>query len=447
MNKNNKNNPLLLLINPKIKYNLNKFNFLPPVALGIIADLTPKNWTTLIIDENINPVDELNLQADLVGITTNTLNISRAYEISKKYSDIGIKVILGGSHASAFPDEAQKYATSVVCGEVETIWKNIINDFENDSLKNLYHSNDFQYTEINMQLFDNKYIIDAFETSRGCINNCAFCGVHVPKTRPYTRKPIGMIINELKNSKNQYFSFIDNNFYGNDDEYLISLFESMLKHNIKKYWQTGVSVNFFKNKELVKLSAKAGAKMLFVGFESDTELSLKELSKKNYIDSSNIFQEYKEIVKSCHKNNIIITGNYMIGLDSDNEQRINERTMFFKELKLDQCACVIVTPLPKTKLFNKYKSENRLLYTNFPEDWKKYCYSNSIVKHDTLSNEKIEQLYYEKNKLFQISGLKIFKTIFVTKSIGGFIYFYYFCKNFGKYQNSFIERLLKIFKK
>ena len=74
----------------------------------------------------------MNLQfeeADLVGITAFTSNINRAYEIARMYREKKIKVIMGGIHISMLPDEALQYADAVVIGEVEGIWKQVIDRF------------------------------------------------------------------------------------------------------------------------------------------------------------------------------------------------------------------------------------------------------------------------------------------------------------------------------
>jgi hypothetical protein len=49
----------------------------PPVALGILAALTPKDWQVRISDENFAPFEQA--EADLVGLTAFTNTAPRAY--------------------------------------------------------------------------------------------------------------------------------------------------------------------------------------------------------------------------------------------------------------------------------------------------------------------------------------------------------------------------------
>jgi len=80
----------------------------PSLALVIIASLTPKPHEVYIEDENLRPLDTSDTP-DLVGISVNVDTAYRAFEIAKKYRGRGIKVVFGGIHASANPDEMLGY--------------------------------------------------------------------------------------------------------------------------------------------------------------------------------------------------------------------------------------------------------------------------------------------------------------------------------------------------
>jgi tryptophan synthase alpha subunit len=108
-----------------------------PLSLGIIAALTPKDWKIKLIDENFREFRYY--PADLVGITAFTSTVTRAYEIAQMYREKGTPVVLGGIHASMVPDEALQYVDSVVTGEAESAWPQLIQDFENGELKRIYH--------------------------------------------------------------------------------------------------------------------------------------------------------------------------------------------------------------------------------------------------------------------------------------------------------------------
>jgi radical SAM superfamily enzyme YgiQ (UPF0313 family) len=165
----------LLLINPISSRKISSFNFTPPVSLGVIAALTPQGWDINIVDENIEAINDYNF--DLVGITTSTMFINRAYELATVFRERSIPVVMGGCHASAMPNEALQYSDAVVVGDAENVWHSLLDDFENNKLKGIYcnHGSNFVFVSPDMSFFRNKYFLNAIETSRGCHNNCSFC--------------------------------------------------------------------------------------------------------------------------------------------------------------------------------------------------------------------------------------------------------------------------------
>jgi radical SAM superfamily enzyme YgiQ (UPF0313 family) len=416
---------------------------MPPIALGIIAALTPDDWDVEIVDEN---VEELVIKKyDLVGITTNMLNIRRTYDIATAFRNISTPVILGGWHSSAVPEESIQYADSVVIGNVEPLWPLIIKDFNNGELKQEYFSIDQNFNFISPLVthFENKYFLDAIESSRGCHNYCSFCGAHVPRHNQYKRKSIEMIISELKQSKNPLVFFVDNNFYGNDDNFLFALFNEMIKQKINKKWMSQFSVNFFKNEELVSLASKAGATLFYVGLEVNTKNALSFLGKENQGGTEDVFSEYQKIIKLCHKNKILVSSIAMIGLEDDNEAVINARIRFFTKLKIDNCRCAILTPLPKTKIYEKLLNENRLLFLNFPDDWKDYLYCNNVFVHKNISSEKMIEMAEKANKVFQQNAFRVLKSFFITRSINSLRLYYYQCNHLANYRNKNLDYLFR----
>ncbi|MFX0198000.1 MAG: B12-binding domain-containing radical SAM protein [Candidatus Hodarchaeota archaeon] len=127
-------NKELLLIQPATKYQTKGINMSRPLALAYIAALTPDHWNVRIIDELIEPVD-FNARPDLIGISSYTASVNRAYELSTIYRNNNIPVVLGGLHVSMVPEEAEKYADSVVIGEAESVWGKLLLDFEAGKLQ------------------------------------------------------------------------------------------------------------------------------------------------------------------------------------------------------------------------------------------------------------------------------------------------------------------------
>src|SRR5688572_28332755 len=73
-----------------------------PLTLTTLAAYIPPelNIDVEIIDEGIEDVD-LNLTADLIGMTVITGSSKRAYELADHYRARGIPVVLGGPHITS----------------------------------------------------------------------------------------------------------------------------------------------------------------------------------------------------------------------------------------------------------------------------------------------------------------------------------------------------------
>ena len=114
------------------------------MAIGVLVSITPKEYDIEIADEHFNDQIDYDGEYDLIGITSRTIDASRAYEIADRFRQQGKKVILGGLHVSFNPDEAQAHADSIVCGEAENLWSTVLEDASGNRLKPLYNALDFR---------------------------------------------------------------------------------------------------------------------------------------------------------------------------------------------------------------------------------------------------------------------------------------------------------------
>ena len=84
---------------------LTTFSILPTLYARKIAAITPKKHDVTVVNERYSKID-FEKPYDIVNINFTTSTAPRAYEISKKFRDKGITVVLSGLHASALPQEA-----------------------------------------------------------------------------------------------------------------------------------------------------------------------------------------------------------------------------------------------------------------------------------------------------------------------------------------------------
>ena len=117
---------------------------LPSLGLLTLAAHTPENWEVIYkeldnySEEDITEI--LNEKPNIIAFSSYTTRINETYKLSARFRKNGIPVVIGGLHVSAVPDEAKDHVDVVVQGEGEIIWEVLLNDYKNNSLKQLYSS-------------------------------------------------------------------------------------------------------------------------------------------------------------------------------------------------------------------------------------------------------------------------------------------------------------------
>jgi len=421
----------LLLINPAQhrKPNLVTMFRLPPASLAYLAASAPLDWDVIVLDENIDPLtfDE----ADLVGITACSCNAPRGYEISQEYRRKGTKTVMGGVHASLMFEEAIQFFDSVVIGEAESVWHDLLHDFERNDLKKFYRG---ERTSLENQvkprkgIYSPKYRLPSVETARGCPYDCEFCAVTTYHGRTYRQRPIKDVLEQIESIDDKYLFFLDDNILGygqKAEERAIQLFRGMVDRGLKKKWGCAVSIDFANNPEVLKWAQKAGCSAVFIGFESINEESLQGMRKVGNLRVG--VQNYKEVIKKLHDLGIGVLGSFILGNDGDRKDVFERTTKFILDSRIDATLISILCPFPGTRLYNRLKQEGRLLRTNYPEDWKYYDCIEVIFKpkHMTPKElaEGVAQMYRDTTST--LASLKrAFTSAILTKNLLGSVLAY-----------------------
>ena len=114
-----------------------------PLTFTTLASYSPPgmNITYEIYDETVDKIP-LDIEADLIGFTAITGTAPRVYQFADYFRRKGIKVVIGGVHPSILPEEAKNHCDSVVIGNAENSWPQIIKDLLNNNLKDFYKPSD-----------------------------------------------------------------------------------------------------------------------------------------------------------------------------------------------------------------------------------------------------------------------------------------------------------------
>lgn len=388
----------------------------------MVAALTPDTWKVYLMDENIRPFRYR--PADLVAITAFTSTVARAYEIAEIYRHEGTPVVIGGIHASMMPEEALEYADAVVVGEAESVWPQILQDFENGRLQRLYKAPPADLERIpapRHDIFHPSYLFASIQTSRGCPMDCDFCSVPAFNGHRYRLRPVEAILEEMRAVRNRLIYFVDDNIVGYNEkarEHAALLFEGMIRKGLRKEWFAQASLNIAQDPELLKLAARSGCKMLLIGIEAESVDALHDTNKRLNLKLG--VDKYARSFRTIHKAGIAVLGAFIYGMDSDTLESLQKRTRFILRSSVDVVQASVMTPLPGTRLFERMKTENRMLSRRSPQHWQHFHFTDVVFKPKQMEPEVLAT---EMNRVYRsicsmaTIRMKFLRTLWNTRSL------------------------------
>lgn len=380
-------------------------SFLPQLGLQVLAKLVPREHTVEIIDEifGFEAVDKRIRRGnyDLVGVTSYTSGATRAYEIADQCRSEGIPSIMGGPHASAMPAEAGEHFDAVAIGECDDIWPGVLQDVADGNLRKTYHGrlaeliNGTGTARQDLQPINGKYTVGSIQTSRGCPVGCEYCSVTTFNGAPIRRRPIDEIIEEWNRTTNKFMFVVDDNFFGVGEkhaEWAKELLRQIIKRGKKRLWFSQTTINMGEDREGLRLARQAGCCGMMIGFETFNAENLKEFHKG--INHKNL-DRYKTLVDGFHRAGISVFGGFIIGADADDENTVAETTEQATRLGVDTIQITNLTPLPGTKMYDRYLKEGRIFATDYPEDWERYTFVETVYHPKRLTAQQLDKTIYE----------------------------------------------------
>lgn len=368
-------------------------------TMPYLASFFPKDWNVLHIDEEEEQIP-YEKSFDLVGLTFHTPCSKHAYEIAARFRLRGITVIMGGSHVTLCPEEAEQQADCIFVGEAENTLPVFFTDFEKGKLRKRYESNEaVDMSKIPLLTTEHFHRHDhaagTMFASRGCPNNCEFCAVSCMYQHKFRMRPPSEVARDFAQFKGKVVVFWDDNICA-DMAYAKEICKAITPY--KKWWTSQASIKAGEDDEFLELAYKSGCRHLFIGFESISQMSL-DLAKKEF----NQVERYREIIKNIHKHGISVQAGIVFGFDCDTRDVFDRTLEFLIENGVQNATFNILTPYPGTPLFDRLKSEGRIL----TEDWTKYNSRTDVVftpKHMT-TQELLEGFNYVNREFYRLQNI------------------------------------------
>lgn len=357
-----------------------------PRWLYVLAAATPRRFgDPHVVDECLERLDPEEIQeGDVVGIGIHTSNALRGYELGRIVRERGATVIFGGIHATLFPEEVQDHgaAHSVVKGDGEVVWGEVLTDCANGCLKPLYDGGRVEAGEFLAARWElmppGGYLFGSVQTVRGCPKHCSFCSVWRTDGQKPRQRTSDIVIEEIVELRRLGFRFIilaDDNFYPVTQEDLrlaeqqkneqrlselrsiraerFELMERMADLPGDMMFFTQITMEAAEDPEFLDAMSGARIKGALVGVESVTAEGLKAVFKEFNVAGDSLVRQ----LKTFQQHGVYILGSFIFGLPTDRPDTFRATVDLAQAAGATFAQFVVLTPFPGTVDFQRWERE------------------------------------------------------------------------------------------
>ncbi len=360
-----------------------------PLQPAVLAALTPRDVDIRFHDDRLAdiPFDE---PTDLVAISVETYTAKRAYQIASEYRRRKVPVVMGGFHASLCTDEVLQYAESVVVGEAETVWAELIEDYRMGTPKRLY-SRAAEASFCGGVLPDRtvfrgkRYLpLGLVETGRGCAQHCEFCAVQRMFGQRHKMRDPADVVAEIQSlrARQRSFFLVDDNLTANPER-TKELCRLLMPLRIR--WMSQATIQVGQDEELLRLMVQSGCVGVLIGFESLNRDNLAAMEKPLNLSGP----DYASLIDAVQRHHLAIYGSFVFGYAQDTLESFDEAVAFARRTRLYIGAFNHLIPFPGTALYSRLQAEGRLRY---PAWWldDRYRFNQVPFHPDSMTAQQLQ---------------------------------------------------------
>ncbi len=341
---------------------------LPSLGLLTLAGLTPREVGVRYLEvPDLAKITGVPEEFDAVAISSFSAQIHEAYELADRYRALGAKVILGGLHVSALPDEACTHADAIIIGEGEPVWLRLMADLSCGRLRAVYdaRSESFDLSRSPMPRFElldlEKYNRLTVQTQRGCPFRCEFCAASMRISPTYKVKPVDRVIAEIRTIKSlwnrPFVEFADDNTFVNK-AHSKQLMRALARESVR--WFTESDLAVADDVELLDMMRDAGCAEILIGFEATTFSGLDGLEQRSNWKAKRV-DRYLDVIRAIQDRGIRVNACFILGLDGTGPESFEQVWKFVQEAKPYDVQITVQTAFPGTPLYTRLKREGRIL--------------------------------------------------------------------------------------
>jgi len=351
-----------------------------PLALGIIAALS-EGHDVRIVNEHTHQVPYRD-GWDLVGITSTTFTAPRAYEIAREFRTRGIPVVMGGVHPTLMPDECLDHCDTVVRGEAENVWRDVLRDAAENTLRPVYEggvASDLSLVPTpRRDLFRAPRQAAAYvQATRGCGWTCEFCYLQYTGWGEHRKRPVERVVGEIRGIGQRIILFVDDNLFV-DRDYALALLREVTP--LRRFWWAQAPITVCFDEELLEACARSGCFALSVGFQTVSGPSIEEARV-----AQNRVERYGEAARNLHRHRILVDGTFIFGFDGDPPTIFDDTVAAVRDMDLDSYTFYMLTPYPGTPYFERLARAGRIV----DQDWAHYDWDHAVLQPGSMSADEL----------------------------------------------------------
>ncbi len=372
---------------------------LPSLSLLTLAALTPEDVEVEYVE--IPHISDLNTRRlpdfDVVAISSYSAQIGEAYTLADQLRARGTKVVLGGPHVTALPQEALDHADAVVLGEAEPLWPLVIEDLGRDRLNRVYCAAgplyDLRRSPVpRFSLLDpENYNRIPIQTSRGCPHCCEFCAGSRLYGPGYRQKTVDQVLGEIRAVSEiwdrPYLEFADDNLFV-DRRWGRELIRRLRPLGVRWFAETDISIA--DDPDFLRALRPAGCYQLLIGLESLSRDNLAAVESTGW--KADRLDRYVQAVRTIQDAGVTVNTCFIVGLDHDTAAVFDDIRRFVRQAEPLEIQVTVLTPFPGTSLFERLRREGRL---DEPPFWHKCTLFDVNYRPAGMSRDELRRGLYD----------------------------------------------------
>jgi radical SAM superfamily enzyme YgiQ (UPF0313 family) len=327
-------------------------------------------------------------ETDVFCFTIMTSTAPRAYELADRIHREGhARVLIGGIHATALPEEALQHADQVMTGEGEKVILDVVEGRLTDKIvKGIPIENLDDVPFPDYSILKTPCQSANILTTRGCPFRCTFCTTS-RMFAPYRQRSVENVLEEIRLYKRmgfRYMNFEDDNFTA-DKERAKEICRRMIAEHLqfKETFFFG-RTDMANDEELLDLLQQAHLTRVLIGIESLNQKALDSINKHQNI------QDIMRAGAACRDHGIRLIASIVLGIDEDRREDIRRSVDFAKSIDAYQLQPAILTPYPQTPVYEQFVKEGRIL----TKDWSQFDMMNVTFQPKNLSPWDLQEEFY-----------------------------------------------------